>query len=256
MPDPRAARAGGQLRSRLQGPRSHRQNAPGRRGKNFAHPRHRRQKRERQKNPRIALICRHTAINPISKNFAGLSAGPADRRSRARTRPARRLTSSNSRPTKIRSARRRSRWPRCKKLLARRESLSRRQRVLSEAKARGKTRRRNRQISFSATARTKSSNSSATHCWRPATNVVVSQYCFAIYPIVAKMFGANVITVPAKNYGHDLPAMLKAITPQTRIVFVANPNNPTGTLASREEVIRIRERSSRRRAAGDGRGLY
>lgn len=68
-------------------------------------------------------------------------------------------------------------------------------------------------------------------------NIVVSQYCFAIYPIVAKMFGADVVTVPAKKFGHDLPAMLKAITKQTRIVFVANPNNPTGTLASREEVI-------------------
>jgi histidinol-phosphate aminotransferase len=68
-------------------------------------------------------------------------------------------------------------------------------------------------------------------------NVVVSQYCFAIYPIVTKMFGANIVTVPAKRYGHDLPAMLRAVTPQTRIVFVANPNNPTGTLAPREEVI-------------------
>ena len=71
----------------------------------------------------------------------------------------------------------------------------------------------------------------------PDTNIVVSQYCFAIYPIVAKMFGADVITVPAKNHGHDLPAMLKAITPKTRIVFVANPNNPTGTLATREDII-------------------
>src|SRR5580658_2511159 len=71
----------------------------------------------------------------------------------------------------------------------------------------------------------------------PGADVVVSQYCFAIYPIVAKMFGANVITVPADKYGHDLPAMLRAITPKTRIVFVANPNNPTGTLAPREEVI-------------------
>jgi histidinol-phosphate aminotransferase len=70
-----------------------------------------------------------------------------------------------------------------------------------------------------------------------ATNIVVSQYCFAIYPIVAKMAGAAVITVPAKDYGHDLPAMLKAITTKTRIVFVANPNNPTGTLAPREELI-------------------
>jgi histidinol-phosphate aminotransferase len=73
----------------------------------------------------------------------------------------------------------------------------------------------------------------------PGTDVVVSQFCFAIYPIVAKMFGANVITVPAKNYGHDLPAMLRAVTGDTRIVFVANPNNPTGTLAPREEVIKF-----------------
>jgi len=73
----------------------------------------------------------------------------------------------------------------------------------------------------------------------PDDDVVVSQYCFAIYPIVAKMFGANVIVVPAKDHGHDLRAMLKAITPKTRIVFVANPNNPTGTLAPREEVIKL-----------------
>jgi histidinol-phosphate aminotransferase len=53
------------------------------------------------------------------------------------------------------------------------------------------------------------------------------------------LFGANLITVPAKHYGHDLPAMLRAITPSTRIVFVANPNNPTGTLAPREEVIQF-----------------
>jgi histidinol-phosphate aminotransferase len=73
----------------------------------------------------------------------------------------------------------------------------------------------------------------------PGNDVVVSQFCFAIYPIVAKMFGANVIVVPAKDHGHDLPAMLKAITPKTRIVFVANPNNPTGTLAPREDVIQF-----------------
>ena len=71
----------------------------------------------------------------------------------------------------------------------------------------------------------------------PGTDIIVSQFCFAIYPIVAKMFGANVVTVPAKNHGHDLPAMLRAITNKTRIVFVANPNNPTGTLVPREELI-------------------
>jgi histidinol-phosphate aminotransferase len=73
----------------------------------------------------------------------------------------------------------------------------------------------------------------------PGADVVVSQYCFAVYPIVTKLFGANLITVPAKNHGHDLAAMLRAIMPRTRIVFVANPNNPTGTLAPREEVIQF-----------------
>ena len=70
----------------------------------------------------------------------------------------------------------------------------------------------------------------------PGTDVVVSQYCFAVYPLVTKLFGANLITVPARHYAHDLPAMLKAITPATRVVFVANPNNPTGTLASPESL--------------------
>ncbi len=73
----------------------------------------------------------------------------------------------------------------------------------------------------------------------PGADVVVSQYCFAIYPIVTKLFGANIVTVPAKDYGHDLPAMLRAITPATRVVFVANPNNPTGTFVSREELIQF-----------------
>jgi histidinol-phosphate aminotransferase len=74
---------------------------------------------------------------------------------------------------------------------------------------------------------------------RPGVDVVVSEYCFAIYPIMARMFGANIVTVPARNLGHDIPAMLRAITPQTRVMFVANPNNPTGTLALREEIEQL-----------------
>jgi histidinol-phosphate aminotransferase len=73
----------------------------------------------------------------------------------------------------------------------------------------------------------------------PGTDVIVSQYCFAVYPIVARLFGANLISVPAVNYGHDLQAMLGAITPQTRVMFVANPNNPTGTLARREDIVTV-----------------
>jgi histidinol-phosphate aminotransferase len=69
--------------------------------------------------------------------------------------------------------------------------------------------------------------------------VLVSQYCFAVYPIVTALFGAKLVVVPARNYGHDLDAMLAAITPATRIVFVANPNNPTGTSVSREDLDRF-----------------
>lgn len=74
---------------------------------------------------------------------------------------------------------------------------------------------------------------------RPGDEIVISQYCFVVYPIVGRLFGADVVSVPAKDYGHDLPAMLKAVTDRTRIVFVANPNNPTGTLASREDVVAL-----------------
>jgi len=73
----------------------------------------------------------------------------------------------------------------------------------------------------------------------PGAEVVVSQYCFAVYPIVTALFGAQLVVVPAKNHAHDLDAMLAAITPNTRIVFVANPNNPTGTTAGREELARF-----------------
>ncbi len=69
--------------------------------------------------------------------------------------------------------------------------------------------------------------------------VVVSQYCFAVYPIVTALFNAKLVTVPARNYGHDLDAMLAAITPQTRVVFVANPNNPTGTHVDRDALLRF-----------------
>jgi histidinol-phosphate aminotransferase len=70
----------------------------------------------------------------------------------------------------------------------------------------------------------------------PQSEVVVSQYCFAVYPIVTQLFGAKLVRVPARNYGHDLEAMFRAITPRTRVVFVATPNNPTGTLSSADEV--------------------
>src|SRR6185436_3072864 len=73
----------------------------------------------------------------------------------------------------------------------------------------------------------------------PRTDVVVSQYCFAVYPIITHLFGANLIAVPAEDYSHDLSAMRSAITPGTSVIFVANPNNPTGTLAPPDELKRL-----------------
>jgi len=63
----------------------------------------------------------------------------------------------------------------------------------------------------------------------PGTEVVYSQHAFAVYPISTRAVGATGIEVPARGYGHDLDAMARAVGPRTRVVFVANPNNPTGT---------------------------
>ncbi|NWG87747.1 MAG: histidinol-phosphate transaminase [Hydrogenophilaceae bacterium] len=61
-------------------------------------------------------------------------------------------------------------------------------------------------------------------------SAVYSQHAFAVYPLVTQSIGATGIEAKAKDFGHDLSAMLAAIRPDTRIVFIANPNNPTGTL--------------------------
>ncbi len=59
--------------------------------------------------------------------------------------------------------------------------------------------------------------------------VVYAQYSFAVYALATQGVGARAIVVPARDYGHDLDAMLAAIDDDTRLVFIANPNNPTGT---------------------------
>src|ERR671914_667544 len=70
----------------------------------------------------------------------------------------------------------------------------------------------------------------------PGRAAVFSQHCFAVYPLATQARGARAIMVPAKNYGHDLEAMARAIDDETYVAWIANPNNPTGTFARHEEV--------------------
>jgi histidinol-phosphate aminotransferase len=70
----------------------------------------------------------------------------------------------------------------------------------------------------------------------PGRAAVMSQHAFAVYPLATQARGARPIVVPARNYGHDLEAMVKAIDDETYVIWVANPNNPTGTLARPDEL--------------------
>ncbi|THC44958.1 histidinol-phosphate transaminase [Massilia sp. Mn16-1_5] len=67
-------------------------------------------------------------------------------------------------------------------------------------------------------------------------SVVFAQYSFAVYALATQGVGGRAIVVPAVNYGHDLPAMAAAIEPDTKLVYVANPNNPTGTFIGAAEI--------------------
>jgi len=63
----------------------------------------------------------------------------------------------------------------------------------------------------------------------PGDEVIFSEHAFAVYPIVTQAVGGRAVVVPAKNHGYDLDAILESITDRTRLIFIANPNNPTGT---------------------------
>ena len=65
-------------------------------------------------------------------------------------------------------------------------------------------------------------------CLAPGRSAVMAPHAFAVYPLATVSTGAECIVVPAKHYGHDLDAMLAAIRSDTRLVWIANPNNPTG----------------------------
>lgn len=73
----------------------------------------------------------------------------------------------------------------------------------------------------------------------PGDEIVYMQYGFAVYEIATRRVGATPVEVPAKDYATDVDGLLAAITDKTKVVYLANPNNPTGTLASREEIARL-----------------
>jgi histidinol-phosphate aminotransferase len=74
------------------------------------------------------------------------------------------------------------------------------------------------------------------------TEAVMGDRAFATVRIAIQMAGARVVEAPFRNHTHDLDGMLRAITPRTRLVFIVNPNNPTGTRVSNEEIERFLER--------------
>jgi histidinol-phosphate aminotransferase len=69
--------------------------------------------------------------------------------------------------------------------------------------------------------------------------VLYVRYGFAVYDIAARRVGATPVIAPDKDYGTDVDALLAAVTPRTRVVFLANPNNPTGTYTTRDDIARL-----------------
>ncbi|MDO4698226.1 MAG: histidinol-phosphate transaminase [Pasteurellaceae bacterium] len=66
--------------------------------------------------------------------------------------------------------------------------------------------------------------------------IIFSQYAFIVYPLVTQAINAKAVVVPAKDFGHDLDGFLSAITPKTKLIYIANPNNPTGTFLTHQQI--------------------
>ncbi len=69
--------------------------------------------------------------------------------------------------------------------------------------------------------------------------LITSEHAFVAYKLIAAVFGARTIETPSPDLRHHLDAIVAAITPRTRLIFIANPNNPTGTLLTQEEIDRF-----------------
>jgi histidinol-phosphate aminotransferase len=81
------------------------------------------------------------------------------------------------------------------------------------------------------------------HCFlNPEAGLIASDHAFVVYKLMATLFGAKYVEVPDPGFVHDLDAMADAITPDTRLVFIANPNNPTGTMVGQEALDRFMAR--------------
>jgi histidinol-phosphate aminotransferase len=76
----------------------------------------------------------------------------------------------------------------------------------------------------------------------PGDEVITCQYAFIIYKLLATAFGVHTIETPTPDYQQNLDATLEAITPKTRLIFIPNPNNPTGTLVSQGAIDRFMSR--------------
>jgi len=72
---------------------------------------------------------------------------------------------------------------------------------------------------------------------RPGDEAIYAQHAFAVYPLATRARGATGVEVPAVGFGHDLSRMRAAVTSRTRMIFVANPNNPTGTFVAAAELL-------------------
>jgi histidinol-phosphate aminotransferase len=77
---------------------------------------------------------------------------------------------------------------------------------------------------------------------RPGDEAVMAAPSFVVYSMAVQAVGGKAVQVPLKNYAHDLDAMAAAITPKTRMIFIANPNNPTGTINRKDEFDRLMEK--------------
>jgi histidinol-phosphate aminotransferase len=76
----------------------------------------------------------------------------------------------------------------------------------------------------------------------PGDDVITCQYAFIVYKLLATAFGVRTIETPSPDYQQNLDATLDAITAKTRIIFIPNPNNPTGTLISQRDIDRFMSR--------------